>query len=267
MSTDAIESLRLNLEDLGSVLASLSATEWQTASACPGWRMQDVVAHMNSSAKVMTGQQAPPSVDGDPVGAEATAELLIEEQKTWDWERVYEEFQTLRDPFLVALSAMQDEPVASTEMDLGDLGTHPMRILANAFAFDAYCHLRHDIVGVATSIDRELAEPDEARLRPGIDWMLAGLPQMCATTLSAAATGSVQLALTGAGGGMWLIGAAVDNELIDISEGSGDADATVTSTAHDFYSWATKRSDWRAACAVEGDPALAAAVLDAANVI
>ncbi len=267
MSKDAVESLRLNLGDLDAVLASLTAEEWTAPSACEGWRVQDVVAHMNSSAKMMTGRQTPPAIEGDPPGAESMAELLIDEQKGWGWEQVYGEYLELGEPFLGALAGMQEEPVASAEANLGDLGMHPTHILANAFAFDTYCHLRHDICGSDTSIDRDLPPADDLRLRPGIDWMLAGLPQMCAADLAPVATGSVQLNLTGPGGGTWVIGAVGDGGLTTVTEGQGDAAATVTSTAHDFYSWATKRSDWRNACEVTGDEALATAVLDATNVI
>lgn len=267
MSSDAVESLALNIDDLRGVLETLAPEEWESSSACEGWRVQDVVAHMNSSAKLMTGNQAPPAIEGDRPGAESMAELLIEEQKAWRWEQVYAEFQEYTHGFLAALGAMQEEPVASTEADLGDLGTHPTHLLANAFAFDSYCHLRHDILGPATSIDRSVPDADDLRLRPGIDWMLAGLPQMCAEALAPVAVAPVQLELTGPGGGTWVLGAVADDGLITVTEGPGDSVATVTSTAHDFYSWATRRSDWRASCTVTGDEAGAAAYLDAINVI
>jgi uncharacterized protein (TIGR03083 family) len=267
MSTDAVESLRANLDDLTEVLASLSPEEWESPSACPGWRVQDVVAHMNSSAKMMTGRQAPPAVEGPPPGAEGMAELLIDEQKLWDWRQVYGEYQELGDPFMAALAAMQDEPVASAEVNLGDLGMHPTHILANAFAFDAYCHLRYDICGPTTGVDRDLSDANDIRLRPGIDWMVAGLPQMCAAQLAPVASGAVELELTGPGGGTWVLGAVGDGGLIPITEGAGQADASVRSSAHAFYSWATTRSDWHESCQVSGDETLAAAVLDAINVI
>ena len=60
MTKDAVGSLRINMDELSNVLASLSEGEWQAASSCAGCRVQDVVAHMNSSGKMMTGKQAPP---------------------------------------------------------------------------------------------------------------------------------------------------------------------------------------------------------------
>ena len=43
--------------------------------------------------------------------------------------------------------------------------------------------------------------------------------------------------------------------------------ATITSSAHDFVSWGTKRSDWRATCQVSGDEAAATPFLDTVNII
>ena len=267
MTRDAVESLRVNLDDLAGVLATLDEAEWESPSACAGWRVQDLVAHMNSSAKLMTGQQAPPAVEGDRPGAESLAELLIEEQKAWSWEQVYAEFGPLNEGFLAAVGMMQEDPVASTEADLGDLGVHQTHWLANAFAFDTYCHLRHDILGPDTSIERELPASTDDRLRPGLDWMLAGLPQMCRDALAPVVTGVIQFELTGPGGGTWTMAPAGSDGLVSIAEGPAEADATVVSSAHDFYSWGTKRSDWRNACELRGDADLAAAVLDAINVI
>ena len=79
MSADAVEGLRINIDELRGVLDSLSADEWQAPSACAGWRIQDVVAHMNSSAKLMTGNATPPAVDGDLPGAEDMAELVSDD--------------------------------------------------------------------------------------------------------------------------------------------------------------------------------------------
>jgi hypothetical protein len=47
----------------------------------------------------------------------------------------------------------------------------------------------------------------------------------------------------------------------------GPADVTVTSGAHDFVLWGTKRISWRDACTVEGDAAVAESFLDALNIV
>ena len=74
--------------------------------------------------------------------------------------------------------------MADTVVPLSDLGEHPLHLLGNAIAFDHYCHLRHDI---GAAVERAAALPhDPEVLAPTIEWMLAGLPQMCADALAAA---------------------------------------------------------------------------------
>jgi len=71
--------------------------------------------------------------------------------------------------------------------------------------------------------------------------------------------------LTGPGGGSWDI--ARDGDAIAVGAPVGDADATVTSSAHDFVLWGTVRTPWREACLIEGDQSVAATFLDALNII
>ena len=52
-----------------------------------------------------------------------------------------------------------------------------------------------------------------------------------------------------------------------ISRANLGASATVASTAHNFVSWGTKRSDWRTTCVIDGDENYAASVLDTINII
>ena len=68
---------------------------------------------------------------------------------------------------------------------MGDLGTHPMAIMPSTFLFDEYCHLRNDILKPNGPIDRPAAAARRAcGCGPTIEWMLAGLPWMCAPQLA-----------------------------------------------------------------------------------
>ena len=97
--------------------------------------------------------------------------------------------------------------------------------------------------------------------------MMEGLPQMHRGQFSALVQ-PMRLELTGPGGGSWTLAPAGVNGLIAVTETARlDAAATVTSTAHDFVAWGTKRTDWRPFCAVSGDVELAAVVLDSINII
>jgi hypothetical protein len=150
---------------------------------------------------------------------------------------------------------------------LGNLGSHPMHILGNAIVFDHYCHLRHDI---GAAVERAASLPrDPEALRSVVEWMMIGVPQMCADAL-AGCTQGIDLAFTDvpAGDGVplvWTLRPADDGAAWVSAEGTTAGLPTVTTTAHDFVSWGTKRIDWRSA-GVEAEGAVAV-TLDAINVI
>jgi hypothetical protein len=140
-----------------------------------------------------------------------------------------------------------------------------MHQLADAYAFDHYCHLRVDLLAPHGPIARDVPAADEARLGPAIRWMLTGIPQMqpgLETTLAA----PIALALSGPGGGTWRI--ANDGGSLTLTDGSRDDEvATVSSDGHAFVIWGTAREPWRGHCTVTGDESVAATFLDALNVI
>ena len=281
MTVDAVAGLRANHDDLRIALAGVSDDDWSRPSACAGWRVQDVLAHVTSNFKEMVDPSPAPAPAPAPSGeavpppamkAEEAMEALVAPRKTWSPAELLAEYLRYGDAALEILAGMQDEPAASTLVPLADLGTYPVHQLANAYCFDHYCHLRHDLLAPKGPLTISLPAVDDARLRPGIDWMWSGLPQMCRDALKVV-TEPITFVLTGPGGGTWTVRPAGDDGLVTIVEGATDATATgpaaatVTSSAHDFVSWGTRRSDWRDACALDGDTAYAAAVLDAIDII
>ncbi len=80
-----------------------------------------------------------------------------------------------------------------------------MHMMANAFAFDHYCHLYIDILSPEGPLPANLDEATDDMVRPGIEWMIAGMPQMQPTELAAVVTEPLELELTGPGGGTWTI--------------------------------------------------------------
>ncbi len=267
MTRQAVEGLIANHADLQATFEGLSADQWQLPSACEGWRVQDVLAHVTSNFAEMVEPSPPPTEPPPAMTAEQAMEALVAPRKPWSATDLLAEYARTRDGAFAALGAMQDEPMASTEIPLADLGTYPMHWLANAYCFDHYCHLRHDLLAPAGPLADRLAPADDVRVRPGVEWMLAGMPQMCGGAL-ALVVRPVRLELTGAGGGVWTIHPAQGAGLASIEESSATAPtATISSSAHDFVSWGTKRSDWRSACTLRGDADVAAAFLDALNII
>jgi hypothetical protein len=195
-----------------------------------------------------------PSTDEPDV--EQDMELAVATRKDWSAADVLADYESLSAQALDVMASLQDEPLASTLIPMKNLGSHPMHLVPNAFAFDHYCHLRVDILKPTGPIDRPALPRDELRLTPTIEWMLAGLPQMCEEALAKVVTAPVSIELTGPGASTLRLG------------GDGDTAATIRSSTHDFVVWGTQRRPWRELdVTIEGDVELGSAVADNINII
>src|SRR5258708_4133838 len=140
MTQQAIDALRADREELLVVARSLSADEWATPSDCDGWRVQDVVTHMTMAMRqVVDPTSVPPS---DSPDVEQDMEVAVAPRKDWVPAQVLDDYQAISAQAIEALAGLQQEPLASSVIPLKNLGSHPMHLLANAFAFDVYTHLR-----------------------------------------------------------------------------------------------------------------------------
>ncbi len=261
MTTAAVAALRVEISRAQELFASLTPEEWAAPSGCDGWRVQDVAQHM---ASVFQQIAAPDTIDtGDSGKVEEAAEVPVGERRGWNPDQVVAAYDEWCEKGHAALAALQQPPQADRVVPLSDLGSHPLHLLGNAIVFDHYCHLRHDI---GAAVERAAALPrDDDALQASVEWMLAGLPQMCAQALAAAPRQPINLVLDGPGSGSYHLSPGPDGWLVAI--GADDDAALVRTTAHDFVSWGTKRADWRGS--TTGDVAVpeVAAVLDAINII
>jgi uncharacterized protein (TIGR03083 family) len=264
MSKLGVEGLRAEREALLEVARSLSDDELAGPSGCEGWSIRDVYAHLASSIHGVVDPAFLPDMSG---GTEDAMEGPVTQRRDKPFAEVLDEYETFSEQALNFFAMAQEPPMAETMLPMNDLGTHPLSILANTFLFDAYCHLHHDILLPRGSVDRPEPPRDEMRLQPTVEWMLAGLPWMCAKQL-AFMDRPVAFRLDGPGGGAWTIAPGGDEGRVQVNEGADSgALATITSNAHDFVAWGTKRTPWRDSVKVEGDEAYAARVLDAINII
>ena len=263
MSREGLTSVARSIDEVKQVITTLDDDEWSRPSGCPGWSVRDLVAHMSSNYKE-TVDPSPPPAEPLNLPAERMMDLLVDVRDGWTYEQIRDEYLQYCDAALATLSAFQEEPLASTVIPLADLGNYPMHQLADAYAFDHYCHLRVDLLAPCGPIDRDLPPADDALVGPAVGWMLAGLPQM-QPGLEQHLGGRIRLVLTGVGGGTWDVARADD--VIIVGNPRGGADATVTSDAREFVEWGTARTPWRASCTVTGDEAVAASFLDALNIV
>jgi uncharacterized protein (TIGR03083 family) len=264
MSALGVEGLRAERDATLEIVKSLSEDEWNAPSDCEGWAVRDVIAHMGS---ILHGVADPSKMVDLSAGTEVSMEAPVAERRAWSVDDVLAEYEAYSGQVADLAASLQDPPMSETMLPMGDLGTHPMSIMPSTFLFDGYCHLRNDILKPNGPIDRPEPERDEKRLRPTIEWMLAGLPWMCAAQLSFVDR-PVVLEITGVGGGTWTIGPGGDEGRVLVTEGAAaDAAATVTTDSHDFVIWGTKRRPWRDLTQISGDAKYAERVLDGIKII
>ena len=146
MTTQAVDALRGIHERVERLVTTLGPEDWSRPSLCTGWRVQDVFAHMSSNMKETVDPTPPPAEGAPDLPAEVAMEALVEPRRDWTPQQLLDEYSQYYEGWLAAMAAMQDEPMASTEAPLADLGTHPLHLVANAFAFDHYCHLYIDVL-------------------------------------------------------------------------------------------------------------------------
>ena len=263
MSAEGLRAVEVLTQRYADVVRSLEPDEWQLPSRCAGWSVQDLVAHAGSNFHVVADPGAAPSEA--PPHAEDLQHLLVVQRRGWTAAQVAEELEQFSGPALAAFRAVQDEPAASSPLTMSELGTYPLHLLADAFAFDIWCHLYIDLLAPTGPVRRPVPEPEHEVLRPGIGWMLAGLPQMC-PSVSKVLDQPLALHLTGPGGGQWTL--RPDVARLSVVEGTGpDAAATATSSAVDFVLWGTTRVPWRDVVALDGDTTYAARVLDEIDIV
>ena len=267
MTTEAVDAIRIIHGHFRTVLDGLAAGDWEKPSACAGWSVKDVLAHVTSNQKEFVDPTPAPADPPLAMTAEEAMEALVAPRKDWSAADLVAEYERYTEPWFGALDFMQQEPQRDAPTPLADLGTYPLHTVANAFAFDHYCHLRVDLLQPTGPLTVELAEPTDAEVRPGIEWMLLGIPQMQPVELPPVVTRPLGLRFTGPGGGEWTLFPVADSGLLTVEEGIGDVAATVESSAHDFVRWGTKRCDWRDCCTLSGDESYAAEVLDTLNIV
>jgi uncharacterized protein (TIGR03083 family) len=266
VSKQGIVGLRLAVAETTEVLNGLNAAEWAAPSGCAGWSVKDLVAHIASNYKE-TADPSPPPAEPLSLPAEQMMELLVAPRKQWSAAQVLDEYVSYAGPAIDVLASLQDEPLASTVIPLADLGMYPMHQLADAFAFDGYCHLRVDLLAPRGPLERSVAAATADHLTATLEWMLAGIPQM-QPGLERSLLAPLRLDLSGPGGGSWVLspGAQTIDIVADPDREHASA-ATVTSDGHSFVIWGTARAPWRDHTTVTGDVSVAATFLDALNII
>lgn len=267
MTVQAMAAWKLVRDQLDEVLDSLAHEEWLRLSACPGWRVRDVVAHLGASARAAIDPlPEPPDAAPLPDNRERQHDVFVLRRNEWSVQRVLEEYRTYGPKVFDLVAGFQDEPTASAPFTVPGLGVYPMHALANGQVFDYYCHLRHDLLRPAGAIERALPQPEHETVYAAVQWMMWGLPQMQGDALDATVTAPVTIRLSGPGESEWTVTRPDPTGGLVVEE-RGGGDVVVDSDAHAFIAWGTTRRNWRLDCTITGPGQLAVPLLDALDIV
>ena len=221
--SEAIEAVRADRAALLEICHGLTPAQWQAASGCPGWSVQDVVAHLATGFWAMVDLSQLPDITGQSF--EAGQEIWVESMRGLSPKAVLDDYEQVSNTGLDRLTGLAG---LDLQVPLGEAGTYPAAMLPYAYAFDHYTHIRADLFAPRGPLDGEPPPSDELRLGATLDWIEAALPQQ---NTEAAAQATLEIQVAGTGGRV-------------IAFGSGPAKATVASDAPAFVRWVTQRATW-----------------------
>ena len=240
----------------------LTPEQWQTDSTAPGWRVQDVVAHMGGIAHefftpYMAKVMSAPSIErfNDQTVARRAARTPAE---------VLSEYERWTGRLGKLLAAANKSPLGKVPFKLAEMGWYPMGTLASAVVFDTHTHLRHDIV---PALDLPRPPTDENRMTVVVDWMFAVLAQSPHTELGWLDR-PVAVTMKGLGGGTWRV-AKGERGRLRIEQGDPNgAVARVTARSEAFPVWGSGRGSWQKhEVEITGDHDYATRFLDSVKIV
>jgi uncharacterized protein (TIGR03083 family) len=261
MTPAGLAAARLSAAQLADIIPLVDDDQWELPSACPGWRVIDVVAHLAALAHEAVDPPAPDPTW--PKNRERYHDLRVNERRGWSHAEVIDEWHTYTPRQLDLLESGQAPPQADQPVEVTGLGTYPRHLLANTMAFNVLCHLRFDMLAPTGPLPFSLPAATGDLIAPAVEFMLAGLPQMQGPELDATVVDPLVLELTGPGATTVTVLPGSPLSVVPGAAGS----IQISSTAVDFIVWATTRKPWRDYCQITGDASAAALFLDCLNIV
>jgi Mycothiol maleylpyruvate isomerase N-terminal domain len=265
MSQEGMAGMQVAAQEILTIGETLDTAQWQLPSAASGWSVQDVVVHTGCLLGLLMA-----AVDGEvppEIGIEALNDIQVAEKQGWNSAQALEALQQNLDKALTVFAPLQDEPLASVETQMLDLGSYPLQSIVDMFTFDLTTHLRYDILTPRGPIDRHLPPLGEAQLVPAVSWLLGGIPKMqpdlpdhISAPLALNLTGpAARQVVMSANGGAISVVPQPETDLVGV--------ATMTSSTSDFLAWSTKRLPWEPLVSIDGDTDAARQFLTALNLV
>lgn len=196
--TGLIEAWRASIYDIRDVASTLTEAQWRTATACPGWSVADVVAHVIDAESMIAGE---PRADHEPnwdalphVASDfgRMTEVGVDARRGRSAADLLSELETViavRERQLV--TGPQD---LSAEVPAFTAATLPLGRLLTMRTFDTWVHSQdiRDAVDQPGGMDAP-----GAQVAAGL--MLQALPRIWGKTVAAPAGSVLSLDITGPG--------------------------------------------------------------------
>jgi uncharacterized protein (TIGR03083 family) len=266
MSDAGVSGLTLLIDDTLGVLSNLTAEDWSAESGCPGWTVKDLINHLAATFTVVIDPAN--ALDGvtAEVSLEAINNVMVDAGSDMDPADVLDSYRSQKDEALAAVTAMQAPEYRGATAVLGDVGEYELHWFANALCFDHLCHLHADLLAPRGPVKATAPKIDDARLGPTLDWLIEVIPQWSGAALATVLTAPVDVVLTGISIRRFQLQPA-GSDRVAIELGASGAGASISGDSLEAVSWLTGRSDKTLATSLDGDTALAAAVLAAMKAV
>ena len=168
-----VAAWRQNADDIQELCAGLSAEEWALPTDCPGWTVQDVVAHLAHVEYVLaTGDDL--RLDGlTNVIVSAYTELGVGERRGRDPQELLDELRNSVEKRAVALQPLPEDPSVTAEITPGGVTWSWDTLLRNR-ALDMWVH-EQDIrrtIGKPGGMDAPGAQITTMTLGAGMPYVL-----------------------------------------------------------------------------------------------
>jgi uncharacterized protein (TIGR03083 family) len=171
MAEEVIAQLADVWRDIEHLCDGLTEEQWGTATDCPGWSVQDNVAHMIGTERMLLGEQPGAETAGAGDAAHVRNDIgKVNEQwiatyRSWDGARVLDEFRAVTTRRLDALRALTPE-----EWDKEGFtpeGPGPYRRFMEIRVFDCWYHDQdiREALGRPGYLDGPVADTAVARVR------------------------------------------------------------------------------------------------------
>jgi uncharacterized protein (TIGR03083 family) len=240
--TQAIDGLAADRAAVLDICARLAEPDWKSDSGCPGWSVQDLVAHLGALYWAVVDPTQLPDATGLPT--ERANDVAVESRRGLSPAQVLADYAEVSSKALEVLAGFGG---LTDEIPLGDLGTYPLALIPAAYSFDHYLHLRDDLFAPRGPLAGPPPPADGPRLASALDWVQAALPQQNAAVLDAL-DGAIEFVIEGPAART-------------ITAGTGAVRARVTVGAPAFLRAVSQRATWpQAGVTFTGDAARLEAV-------